>query len=174
MSPFREIALLLVPTESQNRQSADIARKRRSTARLQTDARPSRNGSERFGSGSQAYGSKAVSAACSSSRHAWAADGLSVRPTKHGQSNVEVSGPRRCTWLRARARACAPTRHGRGRARGCGVGSQAHRARPRGLNESTVTSPVTALFKLYSIESAGIGYTALAQGHSRATGSIPP
>ena len=39
-----------------NRQSADIARKRRSTARLQTDARHSRNGSERFGSGTQAYG----------------------------------------------------------------------------------------------------------------------
>jgi hypothetical protein len=40
-----------------DRQSADIARKRRSTARLQTDARPpSRDGSERFGSGTQAYG----------------------------------------------------------------------------------------------------------------------
>jgi hypothetical protein len=54
MSQFREIALL--PPESQNRQSADIARKRRSTARLQTDARPSRDGFERFGSGTQAYG----------------------------------------------------------------------------------------------------------------------
>ena len=56
MSPFREIALL--PPESQNRQSADIAQKRRSTVRLQTDARPSRGGSERFGfgSGTQAYG----------------------------------------------------------------------------------------------------------------------
>jgi hypothetical protein len=39
MSAFREIALL--PPQSQNRLSADIARKRRSTARLQTDARPS-------------------------------------------------------------------------------------------------------------------------------------
>ena len=48
MSPFRELALL--PPESQNRQSADIAWKRRSTAQLQTDARPSRGGSER-GSG---------------------------------------------------------------------------------------------------------------------------
>ena len=38
MSPFRELAVL--PTQSQNRLSADIARKRRSTARLQTDARP--------------------------------------------------------------------------------------------------------------------------------------
>jgi len=55
MSPFREIALL--PPQSQRyRKSADIARKRRSAARLQTDARPSRNGSERFGSGTQAYG----------------------------------------------------------------------------------------------------------------------
>jgi hypothetical protein len=54
MSPFREIALL--PRQSQNRQSADIARKRRSTGRLQTDARPLRDGSERFGSGTQAYG----------------------------------------------------------------------------------------------------------------------
>ena len=42
--------------QSQNRQSADIAREQRSTARLQTDARPSRDGSERFGSGTQAYG----------------------------------------------------------------------------------------------------------------------
>jgi hypothetical protein len=54
MSPFREIALL--PPQNQNRPSADIARKRRSTARLQTDARPSRDGSERFGSSTQAYG----------------------------------------------------------------------------------------------------------------------
>ena len=54
MSPFREFALL--PSQSQNRPSANIARKRRSTARLQTDARPSRDGSERFGSGPQAYG----------------------------------------------------------------------------------------------------------------------
>ena len=30
-----------IPKEPQNRQSADIARKRRSTSRLQTDARPS-------------------------------------------------------------------------------------------------------------------------------------
>ena len=42
--------------QSQNRQSADITRKQRSTARLQTDARPSRDGSEQFGSGTQAYG----------------------------------------------------------------------------------------------------------------------
>jgi hypothetical protein len=48
MSPFREFALL--PSQSQNRPSEDIARKRHSTARLQTDARPSRDGSERFGS----------------------------------------------------------------------------------------------------------------------------
>ena len=56
MSPFREIAVL--PPQSQNRLSADIARKRRSTARLQTDARPSRDVSEQFGSGTQeqAYG----------------------------------------------------------------------------------------------------------------------
>jgi hypothetical protein len=54
MSPFREISVL--PPQSQNRQSADIERKRRSTARLQTDARPSRDGSERSGSGTQAYG----------------------------------------------------------------------------------------------------------------------
>ena len=44
------------PKQSQNRQSADIARKRRSTARLQTDARPSRDGYEWFGSGTQAHG----------------------------------------------------------------------------------------------------------------------
>ena len=56
MSSFREIALL--PPQSQNRQSADIARKRRSTARLQADARPSRDGSERFGSVTQAYTAK--------------------------------------------------------------------------------------------------------------------
>ena len=38
-----------------------IARKRHSTARLQTDARPSRDGSEQFGSGTQAdrpYGTR--------------------------------------------------------------------------------------------------------------------
>jgi hypothetical protein len=35
---------------------ADIARKQRSTARLQTDVRPSRDGSERFGFVTQAYG----------------------------------------------------------------------------------------------------------------------
>jgi len=40
MSPFREIAFL--PPEGQNRQSADIARKRRSTARLQIGYRPTR------------------------------------------------------------------------------------------------------------------------------------
>jgi hypothetical protein len=49
MSPFREIQIAVLPPQSQNRQSADIARKQRSTARLQTDARPSRDGSERFG-----------------------------------------------------------------------------------------------------------------------------
>jgi hypothetical protein len=38
MSPFREIAVL--PPQSQNRQSADIARKQRSTARLQIGYRP--------------------------------------------------------------------------------------------------------------------------------------
>jgi hypothetical protein len=48
--------IALLPPESKNRQSSDIARKRRSTARLQTDARPSRDGSERFGSGTEAYG----------------------------------------------------------------------------------------------------------------------
>ena len=56
MSPFREIAVL--PPQRQNRQSADIARKRRSTARLQTDARPSRDGSEQFGSGTQRHARK--------------------------------------------------------------------------------------------------------------------
>ena len=55
MLPFLEIALL-PPGKVRNRQSADIARKRRSMARLQTDARPSRDGSERFRSGTQAYG----------------------------------------------------------------------------------------------------------------------
>jgi hypothetical protein len=48
MSPFREIARFYTApnAQSQNRQSADITRKQRSTARLQTDARPSRDGSE--------------------------------------------------------------------------------------------------------------------------------
>ena len=41
MSPFRFREIALLPPQSQNRPSADIARKRRSTARLQTDARPS-------------------------------------------------------------------------------------------------------------------------------------
>ena len=54
MSPFREIAVL--PLQSQNRQPAYRARKRHSTARLRTDARPPRDGSEQFGSGTQAYG----------------------------------------------------------------------------------------------------------------------
>ena len=54
MSPFREIAVL--PLQSQNRQPAYRARKRHSTARLRTDARPSRDGSEQFGSGTQAHG----------------------------------------------------------------------------------------------------------------------
>ena len=58
MSPFREIARFYTApnAQSQNRQSADITRKQRSTARLQTDARASRDGSEQFGSGTQAYG----------------------------------------------------------------------------------------------------------------------
>ena len=55
MSPFRFREIALLPPQSQNRPSADIARKRRSTARFQTDARPSRDGSEQFGSGTQAY-----------------------------------------------------------------------------------------------------------------------
>jgi uncharacterized protein (DUF2461 family) len=54
MSPFREIAVLT--PHSQNRQPAYRARKRHSTARLRTDARPSRDGSEQSGSGTQAYG----------------------------------------------------------------------------------------------------------------------
>jgi hypothetical protein len=54
MSPFREIAVL--QPQSQNRKSGNIARKRRATGRLQTDARPSRDGSEQLGSGTQAYG----------------------------------------------------------------------------------------------------------------------
>jgi len=54
MSPFREIAVL--PLQSQNRQPAYRARKRHSTARLRTDARPPRDGSEQFGAGTQAYG----------------------------------------------------------------------------------------------------------------------
>jgi hypothetical protein len=41
--------------QSQNRQSADIARKRRNGP-VKTDARPSRDGSERLGPGTQAYG----------------------------------------------------------------------------------------------------------------------
>jgi len=57
MSLFREIAVLPPQrAKSKSPQSADIARKQRSTARLQTDARPSRDGSERCGSGMQAYG----------------------------------------------------------------------------------------------------------------------
>jgi hypothetical protein len=47
MSPFREIAVL--QPQSQNRKSGNIARKRRATGRLQTDARPSRDGSEQLG-----------------------------------------------------------------------------------------------------------------------------
>ena len=47
MPPFREIAVL--PLQSQNRQPAYRARKRHSTARLRTDARPPRDGSEHFG-----------------------------------------------------------------------------------------------------------------------------
>ena len=56
LSLFDKFALL--PPQSQNRLSADIARKRRATptARLQTNARPLRDGSEQFGSGTQAYG----------------------------------------------------------------------------------------------------------------------
>ena len=54
----REIALLppYHPKVRQNRPPGDIARERRLTARLQIDARPSRNGFEQFGSGTQAYG----------------------------------------------------------------------------------------------------------------------
>ena len=56
-STFGEKSRFSAPKrKSQNRQAADIARKRRSAARLQTDARPSRDGSEKFGSGTQAYG----------------------------------------------------------------------------------------------------------------------
>ena len=53
MSPFREIAVLT--PHSQNRQPAYRARKRHSTARLRTVARPPRNGSEQFGSGTHAH-----------------------------------------------------------------------------------------------------------------------
>ena len=42
-------------SESLTRIKLYRARKRHSTARLQTDARPPRNGSEQFGSGTQAY-----------------------------------------------------------------------------------------------------------------------
>ena len=63
MSPFREIAVLM--PHSQNRQPAYRARKRHSTARLRTDARPSRDGSEQSGSGTQAYGPKFEPAAWS-------------------------------------------------------------------------------------------------------------
>ena len=56
MSPIREIAVLT--PHSQNRQTAYRARKRHSTARLRTDARPSRDGSEQSGSGTQAYAAK--------------------------------------------------------------------------------------------------------------------
>ena len=52
----REIALYCRPKVRDIAKAADIARKRRSTARLQADARPSRHSSERFGSGTQAYG----------------------------------------------------------------------------------------------------------------------
>ena len=65
MSPFREIALAFIyftmdiPPQSQsvrqNRQPGDIARKRRSTARLQIDARPSRDGFEQFGSSTRKH-----------------------------------------------------------------------------------------------------------------------
>ena len=54
MSPFRDIAVL--PPQSQNGQTAYRARKRHSTARLQTNARPPRDGSEQLGPGTQAYG----------------------------------------------------------------------------------------------------------------------
>ena len=59
MSPFRETALL--PPQSRiawianpqiSRGGADAAL----NGQLQTDARPSRDGSEQFGSGTQAYG----------------------------------------------------------------------------------------------------------------------
>ena len=66
-SPFREIALL--PPQSQNRPSADIAV--RAKAALNdpvTDrraCRPSRDGSEQFGSGTQAYAAKFEPAAWS-------------------------------------------------------------------------------------------------------------
>jgi hypothetical protein len=69
MSQFREIAPL--PPQSQNRQSADIARKRRLSARLQTDARvlhvsfTRRFRAVRIGSGKQAYAAKFEPAAWS-------------------------------------------------------------------------------------------------------------
>ena len=56
MSPFLEKSRFCRPKVRDIAKDADIARKRRSTARLQADARPSRHGSERFGSGTQAYG----------------------------------------------------------------------------------------------------------------------
>jgi hypothetical protein len=76
--------------------------------------------------------------------------GLSVTPTRHGESNVE-----RLTAVRMVARTCSRVRtHGRGRH--CGVGPSALKPTARrraALNESTVTSPVTDFS-----ESAGIGH----------------
>jgi hypothetical protein len=55
MSPFRETALL--PPHKVRIANPQISRGSGAhAARLQTDARPSRDGSERFGSGTQAYG----------------------------------------------------------------------------------------------------------------------
>ena len=53
MSEFSEFAVS--DPEHQNGQPAEIAPKRRSAARLPTDARPSRDGSEQFGSGTHAH-----------------------------------------------------------------------------------------------------------------------
>jgi hypothetical protein len=56
MSQYRDRAVLQPPKKSESPHPREIARKRRSTARLQTDARPSRDGYEQFGSGTQARG----------------------------------------------------------------------------------------------------------------------
>ena len=83
----------LIPC-SQNRQSADIARRRRSTARLQTDARPLREGSEQFGSGTQAYTAKFDPAAWS-----WAqmtsGSGAPKRVLSEGTITFKRLGPNR-------------------------------------------------------------------------------
>ena len=69
MSPFREIAILYRPKKSESQRFAIPQMSRGSGAQrpgyMQTDARPSRDASERFGSGTQAYAAKFEPAAWS-------------------------------------------------------------------------------------------------------------